>query len=383
MFPDSPSTAAANRPANGFTDAVLEPAPDREFGTFALDYLRIWYPPMRFVRPTTTTGSTQDMFPGAVGNASTTALFGDGNVQAGQGQGVRITGTMWLIQPSVSVSADVWSTGTGIFQRTNGSLDGSKVVSRPFFNPASGQEEALPISLPGAFGGLATDTVRSRMIGADVLFRWTFNTGDRPLADGFYLSLVGGPKWMQLDESYSNHDFVQDLFFGTQSVFEDNFATRNSITGGVIGLDVTYVWDQLKFDFSAKAGAGVNDQTATINGSTQFVDPVSGATFVDPRLGTFAQPTNIGTYHRTQISYFGDCGLDITYDCTRYIRLKFGYDFMLISNVIRPSSQIDFNVNPQPLLAPVILPPAFPAPPRLPQETIPLHTLNIGFEVVF
>ena len=384
MFPYSPSTVAAHQPSNGFSEPIIEPLHDVDFGTFSADYVRIWYPQMKFVRPTLTTGSSQDMFPGAVGNPSTISLYGNGNVQAGEAPGIRIAGTMWLAQPALSVSADFWSTGTGNFHRQYGSSDGSLVLSRPFFNPASNQEESLPISLPNAFAGAATDTVRSRMMGADAMIRWTIDTGiEKTLQDGFYLSIVGGPKWMQLDESYSNQDFVQDLFFGTKSAFSDTFATRNSIFGGVVGVDISYVWDQLKFDLSLKGGAGVNNQSATVSGSTTFVDPVSNATFVDPHLGTFAQPTNIGNYRRTEISYLGDFGFNIAYDCTKYIRLKMGYEFMLISNVTRPSSQIDFNVNPQALLAPAILPPALPAPPRLPQETIPIHTVNLGLEIVF
>ena len=382
MFPDSPTTRDANRPSNGFTQAVIEPIQDPDHGTFFVDYLRIWYPRMNFARPTLTTGSINDAFPGAFGNASTRTLFGDGYVQPDSADGVRIGGTVWIIQPCLSLSAEYWNGGTGIFQRSFGV--NKQVVARPFFNPASGQEESLPINLPGFFDGTTTETVRSRMQGADALLRWTIDAGDHgPLGDGYYLSIVGGPKWIQLDESYGNHDHVEDVAFGAKSEFSDNFSTRNSIYGGVAGLDITYVWEKIKMDLSAKVGVGTNKETAVVSGSTVFVDPTTNMTFVDPRTGTFAQPTNVGTYHHSVTSYLGDFGFNVAYDCTSCIRVKIGYEFMLISNVIRPSSQIDYNVNPQPLLSPVILPPALPAPPRLPQESIPVHTLNFGLEIVF
>jgi hypothetical protein len=384
MFPDSPTTRDANRPSNGFSPVVLEPIEDPEHGTIWVDYLRIWYPRMSFARPTLTTGSAQDAFPGALGNASTKTLFGAGYVQPSTGEGFSIGGTIWVIQPCLSLSADYWNTGTGIFQRTFGSADGSKVISRPFFNPASGQEESLPISLPGFFSGTSSEAVRSRMQGADALLRWTLDAGDRgPLADGFYLTVVGGAKWIQLDESYGNQDNVTDLFFGAKSAFSDNFSTRNDIYAAVGGLEITYVWEKIKADLSAKFGVGTNRETAVVSGTTVFLDPTTNTQFVDPRLGTFAQPTNVGTYNRTATVYLGDFGFNVSYDCTRCVRVKLGYDFMWIQNVIRPSSQIDFRVNPQPLLGPVILPPALPAPPTLQQENIPVHTINFGLEIVF
>src|SRR5262249_33770603 len=148
-----------------------------------------------------------------------------------------------------------------------------------------------------------------------------------------------------------------------------------------LGLELTTVWDKLKIDTWAKLGVGINQERATVSGFTTFVDPIGGNEFVDPRLGTFAQPTNVGTYHRNVTAYFGDFGLNVTHEFTRNLRIKIGYDFSLIKNVIRPSDQIDYRVNPQPLLGPVILPPALPAPPTMSQQSIQVHMFNVGLEI--
>src|SRR5262249_23013734 len=82
----------------------------------------------------------------------------------------------------------------------------------------------------------------------------------------------------------------------------------------------------------------------TIDGGTSVV-LASGAR-VDRSGGLLALSSNIGEYDRTRLAIIRDTSINVGYCLTPNITLKLGFDFMLVSSVVRPGEQIDLAVNP-------------------------------------
>jgi hypothetical protein len=62
--------------------------------------------------------------------------------------------------------------------------------------------------------------------------------------------------------------------------------------------------------------------------------------------GYFAQPTNIGDFHRAVFAVVPEIGLNVGYDLTGWMTAFFGYTFLYTNNVARPGNQIDRSINP-------------------------------------
>ena len=101
-----------------------------------------------------------------------------------------------------------------------------------------------------------------------------------------------------------------------------------------------------QFDGSvvAKVALGDNYQSVSINGSSL----VSGAFAATPGTspgGIFTQATNIGLQTRNQFAVVPEAQVQLGYTIWSGIRLFVGYDFIYLSNVVRPGDQIDTTLN--------------------------------------
>ena len=61
--------------------------------------------------------------------------------------------------------------------------------------------------------------------------------------------------------------------------------------------------------------------------------------------GTYALSTNSGNHSQTQLAVVPEVTFKVGYDVTPHCRLLLGYDFLYISNVTRPGTQIDHTLN--------------------------------------
>ena len=128
----------------------------------------------------------------------------------------------------------------------------------------------------------------------------------------------------------------------------DFFKTQNNFYGAQVGLLGEWHEGAWVFTANTKLGIGSTQQMVTIRGST--VDTLSGGggSFAYP-VGLFAATTNSGLYTRNKLTFLPEMGGTVGYQFTEHLRGFVGYNFMYLSNVVRPGDQINRVINPNQL----------------------------------
>jgi hypothetical protein len=226
----------------------------------------------------------------------------------------------------------------------------------PFFDPDLGAENTFVLASPGFVAGGALVTLTSRLQGAEANGLVTFLS--RP---GLRASVLAGFRYVDLRENltFANTSTgVQDptaemsnngLIVSTQ----DQFDTHNQFYGWQVGLSGEYRQGGLSVSAFAKLALGDMNEAVTVSGAsaTNFFNAPAGGPFtgvptqVVPQSGIFAQPTNVGRITRHEIAVVPAVGVNVGYEVVSGLRVFVGYDFLYLSDVVRPGNQIDRTVS--------------------------------------
>jgi hypothetical protein len=241
---------------------------------------------------------------------------------------------------------------------------GPQVLSRPFFNVATGLGDATPVAAP--FGnntqssGQVNINLNSQFWGFDTNMKWKL-WGDWDWYIGFML----GYRFADLSECMNiatrrfnfrtgapgpaTADFNGQLFTAGTNLNEidvtDFFGTHNVFQGGQVGFDFEYAYRRWIFSGFAKCGIGVTHEILNIQGNSALITTPGGTPNVVPG-GLLAVASNIGKSSMDQFAVLPEGKLQLGYRVFRNLTISLGYDFEYLSRVIRPLDQIDINVNP-------------------------------------
>lgn len=228
--------------------------------------------------------------------------------------------------------------------------DGNPQFARPIFNVVTQQQGSQLVAINNR-DRLLTGTVAvhdySQVWGLDINLRrrWHCN-------ENFYFDLLAGYRYLYLAEGIEITENLQNFDPATRQaagnfLVRDSFRTHNRFHGAQIGFDSECrFWNRMFLGLNVKLAAGTVSQTLDINGSTTFTN------FPAPFGGTFqggllALPgTNIGRHQQTRFAVLPEVGVKLGMDINDHWRIFVGYDFLYLSNVIRPGEQIDLRVNP-------------------------------------
>jgi hypothetical protein len=131
-------------------------------------------------------------------------------------------------------------------------------------------------------------------------------------------------------------------------------STKNQFIGAQIGVKAEKQFGQFDGAAVAKVALGDNYQTVSINGTGL----ITGTGFAVPAGltpgGIFSQATNIGQQTRNAFAVVPEVQLQAGYRMQNGVRFFVGYNFLYVSNVVRPGDQIDttLNLTGNPALAP-------------------------------
>jgi Putative beta barrel porin-7 (BBP7) len=297
--------------------------------------------------PVVTTGpASQGANAGNIGAPGTTSL--DGRLNYGVEGGVRLFAGCWF-DPDHTVGLDgsffvlgQQSASFGVFDRSG---TGSLIINEPVV----GAPFVTQVSAPGVeTGGVIVDA-RSQLSGGDLDI--TFNLYR---ANGLTVNLLGGYRYVELDETL-NITANSTLFTATTytdnsgnvlanapagssvNVF-DQFKTRNEFNGGQVGAEFQYMAGRWTLGGTAKCAIGDMHEVVNINGTTT-VFPAGGAPV--PLQGGNYATLQAGRYSMDRFALAPEGQLSIGYAFTPWIVGQVGYDFLYLSSVARPGSQID------------------------------------------
>ena len=278
--------------------------------------------------------------------AGTRVFLGGGDVSFDEQHGGRFTVGYWLTPDRT------WGVeGSAFFLLTVGQrrsvagsgAAGTKDLLIPFFDPTVPGENTTNLTLAGSFSGVATESLTSRLWGAELDAVRALG-GDGP----WRLELLGGLRYLNLTERLTFDTSSPDLPPGSASLFvtRDAFDADNNFYGAQLGVRGRYEQARWFADASVKLAVGVMHQSVDVGGvllTNQFSAPRPAQAFVG---GYFAQPTNIGAHSRDVVAVVPEGTVNIGYRLTSWASVVAGYTFLYASNVVRPGAQIDRVVNP-------------------------------------
>jgi hypothetical protein len=331
-----------------FTDMGAPPPFGRSW--FSADYLMWWFKDAPLPVPIVTTSNAADA--GVIGRPSTQVLFGNQPLDAGMQSGIQLNLGHWIDNDEIiGIEASVFY----FVQRNDNNFTGStsnpnQVLAVPYTTPA-GVPSAFIISGTNPNNGAAivgsvSATSSTSLWGAEI-------NGLLNLArtEYFQISLLGGFRSIFLEESL-NMNYEAQLPPGSgfgplyNATLADQFSTRNQFYGGQLGVKGEWTNGIFYGSVVGKVALGVNHETVNING--QFSDPnaVFYSTYGAGPGGLLAQRTNIGSYTGNNFCVVPELQLKLGVNLTKYLQLYVGYDFLFLSQVVRPGDQIDPVINP-------------------------------------
>lgn len=335
---------------------------------------------------------------------NTTILFGNSTQDARQSSGGRITAGFWLDSCQVcGVEGSFFYLGR---QNNPFSVNSSTtpVIARPIQiqnlgNLESRELTATPGLSPGAQfllrDSISIDTP-TQFWGAELNLRHQLCCGCN-----YRVDLLGGFRYLDLQEGLhitedltTLRDFPEpsanpplQVRQGDRFVATDLFDTHNRFYGGQLGVSGELRRGRWVVTGTAKLALGVTQETLDVAGSTTLFQAATGNRVTLPG-GLLAQPSNIRHYSRNSFAVAPEVGIKVGYQVTEHINAFVGYNFLYLSNVLRPGDQVDRSIDvtqvPFALGSTVMLPPVtgvrHPVVP-LRESDFWAQGVNVGVEI--
>ena len=222
-------------------------------------------------------------------------------------------------------------------------------MSRPFFNTETGTDDALAISTNGGLilspgagteGKVWADSAVN-MWAAEAYTRLRLKCNTTCKVD-----FLSGYSHLNLDDTLN---ISSDTFVIPNNVFiaHDAFETHNQFNGGQLGFELSVSEGRLTFRSMTKVHLGNMNQQVSIDGKHALAGLGDPIVYQDG--GLLAQG-NQGNYERNKFAFIPEANFSLEYCIRKNIHLNIGYSFLYFDNVALAGSQIDPNINPNPIL---------------------------------
>lgn len=220
-------------------------------------------------------------------------------------------------------------------------------LGRPFVDASSGQAGALIVSGFGAGTGAVTVGTTTRVQGWEV--NLTHNIVDA--GDVTVTALLG---YRQMSVNEGLHIQQSSLRFPAPGAapnvligLYDQFDARNSFHGAQIGLRIDSALGRWVFGFTGKIAYGANFETVTVQGNGSLTTPALPLPAVQPiGSGFLATGTNIGRTLQSEAAVLPEGRLSLGCQLSESCHFVCGYDFLYLSNAVRPGDQVDLAIDP-------------------------------------
>ncbi|MBA4187039.1 MAG: hypothetical protein C0467_03380 [Planctomycetaceae bacterium] len=294
--------------------------------------LLLWWPKSQPVPPLVT--ATRVGGPPTLSNPNTHLLVG-GRAIGNQA----IAGGRFTLGASVNEAQTVggelvyFFLGSRTFKTAFSGVGNERIQSLglPYTNYVTGLEDAFTVVMPGVATGSIYATTTTRLQGAEA-------NGVANLVDivGFRLNGLIGYRFVQLNEGLT---IEQRRFAGGGSaVIYDEFVAHNQYNGGQLGFRADLSRGAVFCEMTGKVALGQTSEMVRIDGATVNGGMVPG--------GVYTSAANIGRYTRNVFAVVPEGTFKIGLKVNDSGRFYLGYNFLYLSDVVRPGDQIDRNLNP-------------------------------------
>lgn len=311
------------------------------------DAFLLWWPKSQPVPPLL--AATRFAVPGS--NQGGTRLLIGGRPIDPQDQ----AGGRFVIGRSVNESNTVGLEGIYFFLGTRTQtatvrgIDNPRIesIGFPIFDPVDRTHALLTLSQRGVNASQVDVSTSTRMQGAEM--NVVANLIECP---NVRFNGLMGYRYLQLQEGLRNEAFiVQNAGVNglPTSIAQtaDQFDTANRFSGGQIGLSLDASHSVLFFEVTGKLGIGSNFEVVKVQGQTNTLigyQPL-GQPGSYPS-GVYAEPTNIGRFTRSVFALAPEAMVKVGLKLHDRSRFFAAYNFLYLSDAVRPGDQVDLAVNP-------------------------------------
>jgi hypothetical protein len=280
-----------------------------------------------------------------IGNPGTRDLFGD-TIDLGERSGGRFMfGMPFTESRNVGLELGYWFLGS----RTStllaaGTTDlNSPIVGRPFIDALTGRESAAIVAAPGFQAGEFRAAQTARAQGAEVNLVADIFAGSRWQIDGIagyrFVNVHEGLNLTQLGMMIPTLNGRAPTFFARA----DDFDCDNRFHGGQLGLRGDYRRGPIFIELTGKIALGQVTEVVRVSGVTGVTPPAQIQT-IRPG-GLLALSTNSGRVTREAFSVLPEAIARAGWACGKHCRYFVGYNFLCLSDAVRPGDQIDRTIN--------------------------------------
>jgi len=288
---------------------------------------------------------------------STAAVASGGALNFNEQFGGRFTAGAWL-DPEQSLGLEssffFLSRSTIGFGSTTSPSVAESVITLPTNTPViiTSGIASIPETLNAVVVRQATSTLTgtasSKMWGTELNGRFASSSL------GAVSGLVG-VRYVNLQEDLGIHNSAQFALPAGQSdgqvsfvpsslafATTDSIGARNQFYGGQVGLDLDMFVGRFIIDLRAKIALGVMHESVDVFGSNVATSVPASAVpnqGVPTPGGMLSSPLDQGTHSRNELAFVPEVNLKLGYMITPNLRAYLGYDFLYLSNVVRPGDQ--------------------------------------------
>lgn len=286
---------------------------------------------------------TAQSIAGVLGQAGTTTLFGDGEINDEMRSGGRFTLGLFM-DPFEANGMEV--TYLSLVEENDGYAGANittPILARPFFNTFADAEDSRLIAFPGLVAGTLNVTSATEFHSLEVVKR-------RPSV--FFLNGQGeyqfGYRYSELTDQLRISESTISLTGPTlDTAFQlfDQFKTENQFHGGQFGIRVVRPHSRnMTIELLGKVALGNTQTKAFISGQTITDPPDLDASTTNS--GLLVQETNSGEFDDNSFSTIFDVGVWLRHHSNCGLTTSIGYSFLFWSDVLRAGDVIDTTVNP-------------------------------------
>jgi hypothetical protein len=298
---------------------------------FGAEYLMWWIKDNPLPTPLLSTGP--------LGTPGAGVVLGGGSMEAGLRHGGRFTFGTWLdSSQKVGFEGNYFFLAREAASQTVSStgLPGSTTLGLPFIDTATGAPGFAGLAVPGLGGDTTTVSVSTFLQGAEGNFLFNVKSGP-----SFRLGLLAGFRYLDLNERLNLINNSPGLIPTEPFLnFQDEFRTRNQFYGGQLGVRADATAGKFFANLAAKVALGDMRQEIDVSGRFVSMPFGGGATTVTPG-GAFTAPTNIGSHAHDRLAWVPEVTANVGVNLTDNVSAFVGYNFLWVSDVVRPGSQID------------------------------------------
>ena len=283
------------------------------------------------------------------GSAGVNSVLGGRDTDVGTLHGGRFDGGFWLgANRAFGVEAGVFF----LTEKTASSSvsGGGSALGRPFYDTSIQAQNVRLLNLPGQVSGGVTSDVSSLVVGTDLgpIVR-VIETDMLTLDQIFYF------RYLTLEESQTVSDSVSPVGgavtfrgqsfrgAGTAVSVRDSALAINHFYGGGAGLRLGLTPGRFSASVTGKLAVGRNSGSLRLDGTTTL----TGAGDTQVASGGLLVPANaIGRYNRSDFSFMPEVGVKVGFQISRTVGVYAGYNFLYMTNVVRPGESFANRVNP-------------------------------------